>query len=92
MVGGLKKMSDVFYYIILHHYRNTLCPCKKMYIAKSTFCRHGRGPTLLKNKTVMVYTMNRPGTVGTLDFVQIWVPLVKCMGANAITQLPATTG
>jgi hypothetical protein len=51
---------------------------------------HSKGPRLLQGKNVMVYTTNRPGTQGVLDFVQIWKPLVGCMGVgNAIDAMPS---
>lgn len=50
---------------------------------------HAECPKLLKDQTVIVHTENRPAPrVASLDFVQIWAPLVRCMGARVITQLP----
>lgn len=37
---------------------------------------------------VLVHTENRPQQATALDFVQIWAPLVRCMGANLVDKMP----
>lgn len=49
---------------------------------------HNKCPQLLANKKIFVYTENRPTNPGALDFVQIWAPLVKCMGSQLLESLP----
>uniref|UniRef100_A0A915KMI1 BRCT domain-containing protein n=1 Tax=Romanomermis culicivorax TaxID=13658 RepID=A0A915KMI1_ROMCU len=49
---------------------------------------HNDCPTLLSGMRVFVYTENRPTNPGALDFVQIWAPLVRCMGATLLDDLP----
>jgi len=51
--------------------------------------RHNKNPTLLHGKNVLVYTENRPLQATALDFVQIWAPLVRCMGAVVVDEMPS---
>jgi len=50
---------------------------------------HDKCPKLLSGKSVLVFTENRSINPGSLDFVQIWAPLVKCMDATVIEIAPS---
>lgn len=49
---------------------------------------HDKCPTMLSGVTALIYTQNRPDNPNTLNFVQIWTPIVKMMGADVIERLP----
>ncbi|VDP10822.1 unnamed protein product [Soboliphyme baturini] len=49
---------------------------------------HSECPHLLDGLTIHVHTENHPNNLAALDFVQIWAPLLKCMGGEVLPIMP----
>ncbi|CAI4226121.1 unnamed protein product [Auanema sp. JU1783] len=73
-------------------YASYLLPAGKSILDDQMYPLPKNQRTLLKDKVVLVHSTNRPATPRSLNFYQIWQPMVSWLGGTPLNEIPENIG